>query len=138
MKTLTIRQPWAWCIVHGYKKIENRKRRTNYTGPFYIHAGKNFDYEGLAWIIQQFGNIFNPDHIPLSAEFYKGGIIGFANLVECVSVNNPEDMKALSPFLLPWFFGPYGYVIDNIQPIIPFQPVRGQRGWFDVDLQGVL
>ena len=39
MKALTVRQPWAWAIVHAGKRIENRTRRTNFRGRFYIHAG---------------------------------------------------------------------------------------------------
>jgi hypothetical protein len=26
MRALTVRQPWAWAIVHGGKDIENRTR----------------------------------------------------------------------------------------------------------------
>ena len=49
---LTVKQPWAHLIVHGYKSagggiehklIENRTRRTAYRGELYIHAGKSFD-----------------------------------------------------------------------------------------------
>ncbi|REF00241.1 ASCH domain-containing protein [Thermomonospora umbrina] len=39
MKALTIRQPWAWAIVHGGKTIENRTWQTFYRGPLAIHAG---------------------------------------------------------------------------------------------------
>ena len=38
MKALSIRQPWAWLIVHGSKRVENRSRRTHYRGPVLIHA----------------------------------------------------------------------------------------------------
>lgn len=36
---LTIRQPWAWSIVHGRKRVENRSWQMNYRGPLLIHAG---------------------------------------------------------------------------------------------------
>jgi hypothetical protein len=36
---LTIRNPWAWAIVHGGKPVENRGWRTAYRGPLLIHAG---------------------------------------------------------------------------------------------------
>jgi len=43
MKTLTVRQPWAWAIARGHKNIENRSWTTNYRGPLAIHAAKQFD-----------------------------------------------------------------------------------------------
>ncbi|WP_245839042.1 ASCH domain-containing protein [Yersinia kristensenii] len=38
MKALSIRQPWAWLIVNGYKDIENRTWNTKCRGPVLIHA----------------------------------------------------------------------------------------------------
>jgi hypothetical protein len=47
VRILTVRQPWAWAIIHGGKTVENRPRNIagGYRGPVAIHAGKNFDYE---------------------------------------------------------------------------------------------
>jgi hypothetical protein len=41
MRVLTVRQPWAWAIIHGGKDVENRVRNVagNYRGPVAIHAG---------------------------------------------------------------------------------------------------
>lgn len=45
MRILTVRQPWAWAIVHGGKDVENRTRNIAgaYRGPVAIHAGMRFD-----------------------------------------------------------------------------------------------
>jgi hypothetical protein len=43
MKTLTIRQPWAWAVAKGIKPIENRSRATSHRGPLAIHAGLKWD-----------------------------------------------------------------------------------------------
>lgn len=42
MRILTVRQPWAWAIVHGGKDVENRVRNIagDYRGPVAIHAAK--------------------------------------------------------------------------------------------------
>ncbi|WP_229215634.1 ASCH domain-containing protein [Duganella sp. CY15W] len=40
MKALSIRQPWAWLIVNGYKDIENRSWSTNVRGKVLVHASK--------------------------------------------------------------------------------------------------
>lgn len=41
MRILTVRQPWAWAIIHGGKDVENRVRNLagDYCGPVAIHAG---------------------------------------------------------------------------------------------------
>ena len=42
MRVLTVRQPWAWAIIHGGKTIENRSRNVagKYRGPVAIHVAK--------------------------------------------------------------------------------------------------
>jgi hypothetical protein len=37
---LSIRQPWAWLVAHGWKNIENRTWPTGFRGRFLIHAAK--------------------------------------------------------------------------------------------------
>jgi hypothetical protein len=38
-KALTIQQPWASLIMHGYKLVENRVWDTKFRGTLAIHAG---------------------------------------------------------------------------------------------------
>lgn len=47
MRILTVRQPWAWAIIHGGKNVENRVRNIagNYRGPVAIHAALQPDQE---------------------------------------------------------------------------------------------
>lgn len=40
MKALTLHEPWASLVAHGYKAIETRSWRTRYRGPLAIHASK--------------------------------------------------------------------------------------------------
>ena len=44
MKALSVCQPWAWAIVHGIKKVENRWRPTRHRGPLVIHASRSRRY----------------------------------------------------------------------------------------------
>jgi hypothetical protein len=42
MRVLTVRQPWAWAILHGGKDVENRVRSLGpYRGPVAIHASSH-------------------------------------------------------------------------------------------------
>lgn len=45
MRILTVRQPWAWAIIHGCKDVENRARNLagDYRGPVAIHAAAVYD-----------------------------------------------------------------------------------------------
>lgn len=40
MKAITVRQPWAWAIIHAGKDVENRTRNIvgDYRGPLAIHS----------------------------------------------------------------------------------------------------
>jgi hypothetical protein len=109
MQALSIMQPWAWLICAGHKDIENRGWSTTYRGRVLIHAGKRFDGSPQDW---EWPDIERP------RSFDMGGIIGEAELVDCVSA---------SPS--PWFNGPFGFVFRNAR-LTPFQPCRGMLGFF--------
>jgi hypothetical protein len=49
MKVLTVKNPWAWLIIHGGKDIENRVRKTNFRGRIAIHASKQSDELAYQW-----------------------------------------------------------------------------------------
>lgn len=40
-RALTVRQPWAWAILRGFKAIELRTWRADYRGPLVIHASSS-------------------------------------------------------------------------------------------------
>lgn len=44
MRIITVRQPWAWALIHGGKDVENRTRNIagSYRGPIAIHVGLQF------------------------------------------------------------------------------------------------
>ena len=48
-KVLSIRQPWAWLILHGGKDVENRNWATKVRGRVLIHAGSTMT-RGMAMV----------------------------------------------------------------------------------------
>ncbi|WP_052230628.1 hypothetical protein [Streptomyces sp. CT34] len=48
VRVLTVRQPWADALAYLGKDIENRSRRTTYTGVLYIQAGLRPDPDAYA------------------------------------------------------------------------------------------
>lgn len=113
MKALSIRQPWAWLIVHGGKNIENRTWRTKLRGPVLIHAGKKVDLRAYAELKAQ--GVKLPDLEKLQT----GGIIGKAVIVDCVDGSDS-----------PWFRGPHGLVLSNPRPV-KFVPCLGRLSFFE-------
>jgi len=117
MKALSIKNPWAWLIVNGYKDIENRSWPTQLRGKILIHVGKSIDWEGCV----EAGRIVHPMPPPEIFEADLGGIIGEVEIVDCVTKSDS-----------PWFSGPYGFVLANAKRL-PFMPLRGQLGFFEVE-----
>lgn len=122
IQTITIKQPWAWLIVNGYKPVENRDWKTLRRGPTLIHASKEVDLAGYEWVAKHLPEIFGL--IPSPHAIEKGGIVGAARLTDCVTNH-----------LSIWFFGKYGFVMDDAT-VLPFMPLKGQLGFFKTKYTG--
>lgn len=120
-------QPWAALIVHGVKDIENRSWSTRFRGPVLIHAGKKFDDLAQDDVDADIHPVTgDPDLVlPDGITYPTGGIVGVAEIVDCVCA---------SPS--PWFVGEYGFLIRNAHPL-PFRPCRGQLGFFTPEFSPV-
>jgi len=121
---LSIRQPWAWAILSAGKDIENRDWATRFRGPVCIHASKGLtmaEYNGFIRTVHQVSltHPFPPgETVPDIQHLQRGGIVGTAEIVDCVT-RSPS----------PWFFGTYGFVLRNVQPV-DFIPCKGALGFF--------
>jgi len=125
MKALSIRQPWAWLILHAGKDIENRDWSTNYRGRILIHASKGMtrdEYEDGIFLAQV---IYPALALPSFADLERGGIVGSVEIVDCVTRSDSR-----------WFVGRHGFVLRDPQPL-PFRAYRGQLGFFEVPDDGL-
>lgn len=121
MKTISVRQPWAWAIIHGGKDVENRNKAPIGTHQLIghrigVHAAKGMtqqEYEHAREYMLKLGV-----DCPRPNELLRGGLIGSVRLTDVVS-ERPSR----------WFFGPRGLVIDQPEAC---QPIAGpgQLGWF--------
>ncbi|WP_286847040.1 ASCH domain-containing protein [Proteiniphilum sp. UBA5463] len=159
MKTISLRQPWAFLICSGIKDIENRtwKLPEKYKGErVLIHASRtitfgqfcnyivNLDNEdlGLQKIVRE--NCFRKSWL---YTLETSAIIGSVEIVDCV-LNHPSiwaektDLLGLSET----YYKIYSSVI-NVPPIIhnwvlanqilfdkPILNVKGKLGFWDYDL----
>lgn len=119
---LSVRQPWAWAIIHGGKTIENRSlgsiragRMT--TGEVCIHAAtgmKEDEYRYAHWRLARHGV-----PCPRPDDLIRGGITG---TVEVTSIITESDSE--------WFGGEAGLKLANPQAIEPI-PATGALGYFE-------
>ncbi len=118
LKALTLRQPWAWLVVNGFKDIENRIWATRHRGPLLIHAGTS--RVDLHWDVKE--EIEEDFGIRIPEEYDIGGVIGVVDLVDCVT-DHPS----------PWFAADcYGWVLDNSRRL-PIKECKGKLKIFYPD-----
>ncbi|RUP10306.1 ASCH domain-containing protein [Hyphomicrobium sp.] len=113
-RALSIKQPWAWLIVNGFKDVENRSRRTHHRGPLLIHSGLDkgeFNDDMALHIKRKYGV-----DIPETLEF--GGVVGVANVVDCSDAHSS-----------PWFVGDFAWVLADPRRL-SFRPCKGALGLF--------
>lgn len=121
MKALSIRQPWAWLIVNGFKDIENRSWDTKYRGAVLIHASKGMtraDYDAAKAICDSLPPLQRMV-LPEFDKLERGGIVGYTH----ITGTTRESAS-------PWFFGPVGFQLSGSKTL-PFQPLKGRLSFFE-------
>lgn len=113
MKALSIRQPWAWLILHGGKDIENRTWYSHHRGRFAIHAGKSIDKEAYNYLLG-LGVV-----LPKLEDLPVGGFVGTVDMIDCVQWHSSR-----------WYIeGCWAFVLKDPQPM-SFVPAKGQLNFF--------
>lgn len=118
MMALTIRQPWAYAIIHLGKDVENRSWPTEHRGPLAIHAATKLDRNGDVFL-KRLG------FAPADEDMVLGAVIGIVDVTDCVR-NHAS----------PWAVnGHYHWLLNNPRALsVPLQ-IRGQLGLFEVTLR---
>ncbi len=114
---LSVRQPWAWLIVNGWKNIENRTWPTRIRGRVFIHASKGLTSDEYS-ACEIFMAAFTSLELPPLDDLERGGIVGETTILDCVTRHSSE-----------WFCGPYGFVLADSKPL-PWRALRGKLGFF--------
>lgn len=126
---LSVRQPWAWAIVAGFKKIENRSPRSIAAGGMdcrriAIHAAtglKQDEFKWGHWRLERHGvRCPHPSALP------RGAIIGAVDVVDIISESDSE-----------WFGGQMGLLLENAVACDPI-PCPGALGYFEWQAGGTL
>ena len=107
LKAVSVRQPFANLIADGSKTIEVRRRRTTHRGPLLIVSSKR------------------PDVPP------AGCAVAVVNLVDSRPMTLADERAAMSKRETGGATAWVLTLIDRIEP----QPVKGQRGFFEVPIR---
>lgn len=118
LKAITVRQPWAWAIVMGYKDVENRRRRIDRRGSLLIHAGLQMDPRGFQFLWELGLHRKLPDELP------RGALVGEVRISDC---RYGYDSAWAAPGYWQWVFtgakefksplactGAQGFFIPNV------------------------
>jgi hypothetical protein len=150
MRILTVRQPWAWAIIHGGKDVENRVRNIagDYRGPVAIHVAKEIgSYNDVEAALQSVHLISGQDVRTMVAggPRHGGHIVGVVDLTDvhsasvidgCGRMDNhcPEHPDGCRHHCSPWAMGPapdgwYQHlVLANPRALAEPIPYRGSLG----------
>lgn len=126
VQALTIRQPWAWLILHSGKDIENRTWATKFTGRLLIHAAATMteaEYRACLRFLSTDSRLdLALNVLPAAEDLEKGGVVGEVFMAGCVT-SDPS----------PWFVGPVGFCLRGAK-LLPFHPCKGRLGFFAIDV----
>lgn len=122
---LSVRQPWAWAIIHGGKVIENRSLGAIKSGGMdcrriALHAAIGMRENEYRWGLHKLHE--HGETCPLPADLVRGAIIGTVDVVDIISESDS-----------PWFSqrpGNHGLVLENPVPCNPI-PAKGALGYFE-------
>ncbi|PPF38354.1 ASCH domain-containing protein [Pseudoclavibacter sp. AY1H1] len=134
MRVLTVRQPWAWAIIHGGKDVENRSRNLagGYRGPVAIHAGLTaVDYDDPVWEQNEYRDAFARETSAVRHRVdERGSIIGVVDLVDVHNDEGPgphDDPNGCCTSV--WHEdGEWHLVLANPRPLTEPIPFKGGLG----------
>lgn len=118
IKTLSVKQPWAYAIMYLGKDIENRTRKTNMRGLIAIHASKQIDYDAYYWLKS------DGYELPPLEMLETGKVLGTVELTNCVTEHASKWKED----------GTFGYVLKNPQPFKVSFDAKGQLGFWSCEI----
>ena len=125
MKALTIYPVWAWAIMAGHKRVENRTWTTKHRGRLAIHASANSAAARKSDTIAR--KVLGEMGIEVPEEVTTGALLG---TVELVDVIEPDDKRLATD---PLSSGPLCWLLKNVQPLKKPVPCRGRQQLWNAD-----
>jgi hypothetical protein len=112
MHALTIQQPWAACIAHGPKRVENRTwfppRKWRLPMQLAIHSSKRHAKTDEAYKTERIAEVW-PD--VREAPRVRGAVLAVATLVRVVRYNEGDLGWG------PWAMGPWCWMLEDVRTL---------------------
>jgi hypothetical protein len=138
LRALTLWRPWDEPVACGAKPIENRPwppPRKMVGERIAIHAGKVYDDDAAAFIRER-GYELRPraesDSVRAGAIVGVARIVGYATMQEGRPLFGEDAERWERIVTSTWFFGPYGWLLEDAVAITPV-PCRGAQGLWPVE-----
>lgn len=81
LPVITVKNPWADCLVRGFKDIENRGWNTGHRGPVVIHSSKTPDKAGFRGADYE----IKKNYLASALSYYNNGyLIGMVNIIDVI------------------------------------------------------
>lgn len=125
MKALTIHPVWAWAIMAGHKRVENRTWATKHRGRLAIHAAANSAAARKSDAIAR--QTLAAVGIEVPEEVTSGALLGTVELVDIVEA---ADDRVAGDHLAT---GPLCWMLEDPRPLSEPVPMKGQQSIWPVD-----
>lgn len=121
LQVLNIAQPWAHCVVHEGKNVENRSQNLKKRGTIAIYASKTILNDRFEACLDLYKIKLNPADLPL------GAIVGIVDVVDVITENTVTARTK------KWYVSKFGYVFENIielqKPVFVKPPQGAVKFW---------
>lgn len=144
MRVLSVRQPWAWAIVHGGKDVENRPRNIagSYRGPVAIQVSQRDDNDAFRAFARSWDALIAATDAARkrleAGDWWRhhGHIIGVVDLIETHDTRDEwREARSLGPGIFerdlcsPWAEPVAAHlVLANPRPLAEPLPWKGALG----------
>jgi hypothetical protein len=142
MRALSMTQPWATLLAHGYKTIETRSWRTDYRGPLAIHAAKGWPREAMELCLSEpFRSCLREAGVKKVGDLPRGAILGTCIIAWCARTENlvadslhpaEQPFDAQEHAFGDYSHGRWGWKVANVRLLPEPIAARGALGLWAV------
>ncbi len=124
MKALSLKQPWLYAITHLGKPVENR----TWQPPGYMIG---------QWIALHASKTKSRDEWVMAESIHGSKIttvVPTGKIVAVARIDRIETLMTAQQPVSKWFFGPYGWILEDIRLLNNPIPARGMLGLWEVPI----
>lgn len=130
---LTMHQPWASLLIHGFKRVEGREWCTDYRGPLWIHASaKKPSEQEIESVEAQYKHLYASSNAPSFPQSYPTGVL--LGRIELTDVMSCEAYKkSLGSELQEENDSKFLFIVKNpMKLLIPIR-MQGSKKIYNLD-----